>query len=131
MEEDIVDQLYESLRYVREENRSEEENAFYKVWDSSTLIYIGGFEKLIENEFVIDECINVYEQLDIEEASGIFKKVKSYLIPGFSEDELFEHLHKHFEELKELANQFYHVTEGIHSKALNYITRNKLRPLKQ
>ena len=108
-----LDALYEALRIKDAADRTPEENVFFQVWDWGTLLCLGGFEKLYENEVNLDDCIRQFRAIGLEAVIPIFEEAKKHIDSSLSEEEQQLYCEDHFDELKELARQYYDATTPV------------------
>jgi hypothetical protein len=118
------------LLYVSIDNPSSPaQDTFYVAWEADTLTRSDGFEKLFEQDISLERYCAALVDLGMPQVSQIFDQVlklapQELRVPT-REDELFRHLHDHFDELKAMAGEYYDASDSICSVAGDFIRKHR------
>jgi hypothetical protein len=80
-------------------------------WEAFELVHSDGFEMLIGQDTPLEDYSAALAKIGMPQAEPIFSRVLALMPPELllaqNEKALWEHVHSRFEELKELAYEFY------------------------
>jgi hypothetical protein len=97
--------------------RDEIPRTFRLAWEAFELVHSDGFEMLIGQDTSMEDYSTALCKIGVPQAERIFSRVLALIPPDLllaQDEEVFgEHLHSRFEELRELAYEFYDACAAV------------------
>jgi len=116
--------------YLGIENpRNDPQRTFHDAWEAWELMSSDGFEMLLEQQTPLETYAAAFGNIGMSEVQPIFSRVSALIPPGLrqaeNKDALCEYLRTLFDELRQLAYEFYDATTEFVPIAARYLRQHQ------